>query len=491
MKVDRPKEPSVEYVGTELGSYELIEQIGSGGMGMIFRAHHTRIGRTVAIKLLREDLVENKLEVERFLNEAKTVNRIGHPNIVDIYDFVEEWDRKPPQIYLVMELLEGKNLNEYLSEIDVLELAEAIDIALHICDGLSAVHDVNVLHRDLKPDNVFLTDDAHGRRRIKLLDFGIARGFAEGESSELTDPARMVGTPQYMSPEQVLSRPLDARTDIYAVGLVLYKMLSGRTPFDAAEVGSVLVDQVHKPPPPAVRPDGTALPEALQEVLTRCLQKAPADRYQTARELREALHDCRSALPSSAPDEAQAALPSLAPPRRRAGLVVGLIGVAALLLGVGAYWIAGRGDHAAVPTTAAGSASAAVAPTPASGAGSSTAAGAASQTRLASGPGSSGASAGTASAKVDVPVSAGSAKTADDDGKGAGSGKAVKGQRIARARSKGLKATRTRRTPRAKTAASPVKAGSGSGAADKPAPKRGRRIKERINRGGTLDPFGD
>ncbi|MCA9666562.1 MAG: serine/threonine protein kinase [Myxococcales bacterium] len=284
-------------VGEMLGPYEVIARVAEGGMGVILAAQHTKIGRRVAIKLLRDDLVKNKDQVSRFLNEAKTVNRVGHPNIIQIYDFIEDWEREPPLVYMVMEYLVGRNLHEYVDAMSCLSADETIDIADEICAALVAMHDVNVLHLDLKPHNIFLAsgDTSVREQRVKLLDFGVSRVFAEGQRVELTDPGQLIGTPKYMAPEQILGRPLDVRADIYALGLVMYKMLVGDLFIQAEEVGALLVEQVHtEPPSEIIAGDGRRVPPVLEKVVHRCLRKVAAERYGSARELRDALRLARA-----------------------------------------------------------------------------------------------------------------------------------------------------------------------------------------------------
>ena len=285
--------------GNMLGSYRIASMLGQGGMGMVYRAAHARLGRKVAIKVLRRDMVQKKEIVARFFNEARAVNEIGHPNIVDIIDFVEDYDADPPLVYMVMELLEGQDLRGRITRAGAMDPDEAVSIALQVCNALIAVHKVRILHRDLKPDNIFLIKprefdeefEQHHGPLVKLLDFGVARAFGERERDNITDPGTAIGTPEYMAPEQVLGRELDNRTDIYALGMVLYEMLTGNVPFTSHSFGEILVRAVKERPPPVfeARKKGSPVSKDLEMVVMRCLEKDPRLRFQTVKDLRKVL----------------------------------------------------------------------------------------------------------------------------------------------------------------------------------------------------------
>ena len=295
--------------GNMLGSYIITSQAGEGGMGVVYRAKHARLGRKVAIKVLRRDLVLKKDIVARFFNEARAVNEIGHPNIVDIVDFVEDYEVDPPLVFMVMELLEGNDLRTRISRGGQLDPDEAVSIALQVCNALIAVHKVKILHRDLKPDNIFLIQrpeideeyEQHHGAKVKLLDFGVARAFGERERDNITDPGTAIGTPEYMAPEQVLGRELDNRTDIYALGMVLYEMLTGNVPFTSHSFGEILVRAVKERPPPVfeARKSGVPVPKDLEIVVMRCLEKDPRLRFQTVADLRKVLAGISNNLPVS------------------------------------------------------------------------------------------------------------------------------------------------------------------------------------------------
>ena len=355
-------------VGDVLGAYRILGQIGAGGMGVIYRAEHVRLGRKVAIKLLLPELAKRADVVSRFFEEARAVNEIGHPNILDIIDFVEKCDESPPLVYMVQELLQGQDLASRIRSAGPLEPEEVVGIALQVTDALIAVHRVKILHRDLKPENIFLVPREDVGTVVKLLDFGVAKAFGQRQKVSITDPGTAVGTPEYMAPEQILGRELDDRTDIYALGLVLYDMLTNTVPFQSSAYGEVLIAQVKEQPEPIStrRRSGTPVPAALDALVMRCLRKDPAERYQTMREVKVALKACMpgyafttsGSLPvlDLQPDLAPAAgIPTqlVETPRRqrRSALILGI--ALALILGAGGLliWLL-RGTEAPDKTAA-------------------------------------------------------------------------------------------------------------------------------------------
>src|SRR3954469_11911527 len=209
-------------IGRRVGNYQIIRSLGEGGMGAVYMAEHPRIGKQVAIKVLHARLCADPGVVSRFFQEARGVNEIRHPNIVDIADFGETEDGV---FYFVMELLSGRTLRERLSQGGALPVGEGLAIAQQVADALGAAHRVGIVHRDLKPDNIFLLDDSRKETPpIKLFDFGIAKLLrSEPSSPHRTAPGQVMGTLSYMAPEQMEGREVDARTDIYALGVVLYE----------------------------------------------------------------------------------------------------------------------------------------------------------------------------------------------------------------------------------------------------------------------------
>jgi serine/threonine-protein kinase len=276
--------------GTILGDWRIDGPIGIGGMGAVYAATHTAIGKRAAIKVVRADLCANPLTTERFLQEARVVNQVGHPAIIDIFHLGTLEDGRP---YLVMELLQGKTLGQRMVEGRVLPV-EAIDILLEVCDGLAAAHASGVVHRDLKPDNIFLAEGAAGIE-VKLVDWGIAKLMdCLPTSGTLTTTGTLVGTPQYMSPEQARGKAIDGRTDVYALGTIAYELFLEGPPFAADNVADLVTMQLREPPPPPseVWPD---IPVALEGLLLAMLAKRPEGRpsldevQQTLRGLRAEL----------------------------------------------------------------------------------------------------------------------------------------------------------------------------------------------------------
>lgn len=256
-------------VGENIGPYRIIEQLGQGGMATVYKAYHAALDRYVAIKVLHPAFTEDPNFLARFQREARVVARLEHPNIVPIYDFAEHEGRP----YLVMKFIEGETLKAAMERAP-LTLAQIQTVLEAVGAALAYAHDRNVLHRDVKPSNVLLAKD----KNIYLADFGLARMAQSGESSLTSD--RLVGTPQYISPEQALSKPnLDARTDVYSLGVMLYEMVVGRVPFNADTPFAIIHDHIYTPLPlpRLVNPD---VPEQIERVLLRALAKEPSDRFQ-------------------------------------------------------------------------------------------------------------------------------------------------------------------------------------------------------------------
>jgi serine/threonine-protein kinase len=273
---------------TRLGPYEVLAQIGSGGMGEVYRARDTRLGRDVAIKVLPAEFASDPDRLRRFEQEARAVAALDHPNILAIHD-IGTHEGAP---YIVAELLEGESLRERLSG-GAMPVRKAVEFAVQIAQGLAAAHEKGIVHRDLKPANVFVTKDGH----VKILDFGIAKLIAP---RSLTEPAQAttvaeateagvaLGTVGYMSPEQVRGLPVDHRTDIFAFGCVLYEMLAGRRPFTAATNADTVAAILSADPRPLAEA-GTEIPRGLEAIVLRCLEKRSEDRFTSARDVAFAL----------------------------------------------------------------------------------------------------------------------------------------------------------------------------------------------------------
>ena len=273
--------------GDVLGIYQLERLLGEGSMGQVFQARHMRLGRQVALKVLRPTFAHDSTFVQRFFQEARSVNQINHEHIVEIFDFVE--DAQKGHVYCVMELLRGQCLSALLKE-EQLSVTRIRRLAVQLCAALGAAHQLGVVHRDIKPDNLFITQRGGQADFLKVLDFGVAKVLtAEGTSGTLD--GTIIGTPTYMSPEQAAGLPVDHRADIYAVGTVLYEMLSGRPPFQAPNFGQLVVKVITESPPPlpSHTPSGEVVPQALVQLTLRCLAKEPEDRPRQLSEVITAL----------------------------------------------------------------------------------------------------------------------------------------------------------------------------------------------------------
>ena len=259
-----------------LGAYRLVERLGTGGMGAVYRAIHEKLGRTVAIKVLNRSLLADRTNIVRFFQEARSVNTIRHPNVVDIYDFVTAGK----DIYTVMEFLVGQDLHHalYAEGGRPFLPGRAVSILEQICSALQAAHDRNIIHRDLKPANVFLIR-RDGDEFVKLLDFGLAK--LDRTEGRMTREGVVLGTPEYMAPEQARGGTMDHRADLYGVGCLAYHMFTGCQLFAGGSYADVMVRHV-KEPPPAPRTLNPQLSEALETVVLRCLAKDPADRPASA-----------------------------------------------------------------------------------------------------------------------------------------------------------------------------------------------------------------
>ena len=263
-----------KYIGKKLeGRYEILELIGFGGMAIVFKAYDLVEKRHVAVKILKDEYLQNEDFKRRFRNESKAIALLSHPNIVKVLDvnFSENIQ------YIVMEYIDGITLKEYIGQQGVVKWKEAVHFSVQILRALQHAHDNGIVHRDIKPQNVMLLEDG----TIKVMDFGIAR-FARESGKTLSDKA--IGSVHYISPEQAQGAPTDEKTDIYAVGVIMYEMLTGRVPFDGDTPVSIAIKQMQIEPkrPMELNPD---IPVGLEEIILRAMQKDPALRYQTAAEM--------------------------------------------------------------------------------------------------------------------------------------------------------------------------------------------------------------
>ncbi|HEY3352809.1 MAG TPA: serine/threonine-protein kinase [Polyangia bacterium] len=284
-----PQEDEDEaLLGRVLGSYRLLAVIGRGGMGRVYLAEHVKLGRRVALKLLKPEYAARRDSVARFFQEARAVNTIRHRNIVDITDFVELPDHTT---FIIMELLSGANLGELVRREGPLAPHRALSVLIQVCDALEAAHRVGIVHRDLKPDNIFVLDTEGARDTVKLLDFGVAKllvsATREEQLSLQTLEGSVVGTPAYMSPEQAAGLPVDHRSDIYALGAIMYELFTGRRVFEARSFGEFVLKHVSAVPiPPRDLKNVGPLPAGLEPIILSCLEKQPEHRYQTTAALR-------------------------------------------------------------------------------------------------------------------------------------------------------------------------------------------------------------
>jgi serine/threonine-protein kinase len=283
----QPPPPSVPATDPYLGKliaekYQVERLLGVGSMGLVYRATHTVLGKTVALKIIRQDLAQDDETIGRFVTEAKAASAIGSEHIVEVFDFGKLPDGAT---YLVMEYLEGLTLGEAMDTEGGLAFEDAIGIATRVAAALAAAHVAGVVHRDLKPDNVFLVQGEDGWF-VKVLDFGIAKVMHS--SQKLTAVGSVIGTPHYMSPEQATGGRTDERTDIYSLGVIMYEMACGKVPFDAESPLAVISMQVTDLPTPLRKrmPAGRTLPQGFEAVVMKCLEKDPVERFASMNDVR-------------------------------------------------------------------------------------------------------------------------------------------------------------------------------------------------------------
>lgn len=279
------------------GRWLIEEKIGEGGMGAVYRGQQTSVGRKVAVKTLRGALADTEEYVERFFREANVASTLNHPHCVTIYDFGQ--DKTDHVLYLAMEFLEGRELGDVLHQ-GALPLRDALTIGIQVCSALAAAHQSNVVHRDLKPDNIFLVAVPGGEIFVKVLDYGIAKNL-DAESSTVTRTGQIFGTPAYMSPEQCQSADVDPRSDLYSLGVILYELVSGRPPFGGETPLKTLLAHVNTEAKPPSKM-GVMVPEGVESIIMRLLAKDPDERFQAALDVRAALEAELDALPDDALD---------------------------------------------------------------------------------------------------------------------------------------------------------------------------------------------
>ncbi len=279
-----PSLSSASLIGTRLGDYQILRKLGRGGMADVYAARHLSLGRDVAIKVLRSDFARDDSYVARFRREARAAAKLNHPNIVQVYDVGNVDDVH----FITQELIDGKNLKELLQAKGSLTPEATVEVMVAVANALDAAAEVGITHRDIKPENVMQST----RGEIKVADFGLARLGVDGDASRanLTQAGLTMGTPRYMSPEQVQGKVADVRSDLYSLGVSMYHMLAGRPPFEADDPLALAVLHLHETPEPLDRARGNDdIPEWLVAVITRLMAKLPGDRYQSPGALLEAI----------------------------------------------------------------------------------------------------------------------------------------------------------------------------------------------------------
>ena len=280
----RPK-GSDSLIGSVLAErYHILKRIGEGGMGRVYLGEHVKMNRQCAIKVMSPALVNDAESASRFAREASSAARIIHPNVAAVFDYGES----DGLVYLVMEYVDGEPLSRLLAREAPFAIERAVDIARQIADGLGAAHELGIVHRDLKPDNILVTRSKSGREVAKVVDFGIAKAMQEGAGEALTRTGLVIGTPEFMSPEQLLGDPIDARSDLYALGCILHLMLTAAPAFDAPTREQMIKRRLSENPPHAQELD-PGIPDSIDRVIVKLLARTPDDRYGSAAEVRDAL----------------------------------------------------------------------------------------------------------------------------------------------------------------------------------------------------------
>ena len=318
--------------GTKLGPYEILSALGAGGMGEVYRARDPRLGREVAIKVLPSGSAPDSERLRRFEQEARATAALNHPNILAVFDIGSQ-DNSP---YIVSELLDGETLRARLNS-STLPVRKAVEYALQISRGLAAAHDHGILHRDLKPENIFITRDGH----VKILDFGLAKltmpepstpGLSiQATLDSVTGRGVLLGTLGYMSPEQCRGTTIDARSDIFSFGAVLYEMISGKRAF-RGDTTADTISSILKEEPPDLSATGRDVPPMLERIIHHCLEKDPAARFQSARDIAFALEPLSSVSSAASAGGATSAPAIAGPASRKSWLAPSLLGVIVVLI---------------------------------------------------------------------------------------------------------------------------------------------------------------
>ena len=275
--------------------YEVISRIGAGGMGAVYKAKQIGMDRNVGIKIMLREYTQDEKTIKRFQIEALAVSRLNHPNTVRIYDFGQ---MDTGDLYIAMEFLDGKPLDDVLKQVGSISVNMALHIIKQLASGLAEAHSKGIVHRDLKPDNIFLVTVGNDPYFVKILDFGVAKLKRTDNGLEtLTQAGAIFGTPKYMAPEQCRGREVDGRTDIYAIGVILYQLLVGQTPFGGDSPLAIMLQHVqNEPKPPTLLKPELDIPEEVEEIVMKCLKKEPAERYQSAGEFLAAIASAEAVI---------------------------------------------------------------------------------------------------------------------------------------------------------------------------------------------------
>lgn len=326
--------------GTSVGPYEIVAPIGAGGMGEVYRAHDPKLDREVALKVLSADLASSAEHLRRFEQEARAASALNHPNIISIYDI----GRSDSTAYIVMELVEGKDLRSLTAE-GPLPLKQTLRIASKVADGLAAAHERGIVHRDLKPENVMVSTAGF----VKILDFGLAKLVrpwgADDPTVPHTSPGAIFGTAAYMSPEQASGKPTDFRSDQFSFALILYELMTHRRPFERATAPETMAAIIREEaePPSSLNP---AIPPQLEHIVERCLAKNPLDRYGSTRDLARDLREVREAFTNPSHPGRRSSVPRVTVPRRLSPIAAIVAGV---LAATGIGYVAWQNYHAVEP----------------------------------------------------------------------------------------------------------------------------------------------
>lgn len=322
----------------QYGRYRIVKELGKGTMGVVYEAHDPQIDRLVALKILRPDRMVNEAYVGRFLKEARAIGRLAHPSIVTIYDVGEDNDT----IYIAMEYLKGAPFNEVIRS-GSLNVGQSIDIARQVAEALDYAHKHAIIHRDIKPSNIILTEDY----QPKLTDFGIAR-IEDSATLYQTQAGEILGTPVYMSPEQAMGQTVDGRSDLYALGVILYEMIVGRRPFTGNNIAAILRAITQDTPESPADVDPFISP-ALSDLIMKSIAKDPSERFQTGRQMADALASVATRVEAPSPAAGKDREPAGTPAggRKTIGIIAAL--VVAVCIAGGAYFLFSGNGQDAVP----------------------------------------------------------------------------------------------------------------------------------------------